>query len=120
MSKYVDVYLLPIREENIPAYKEMAEKAGKIFRKHGASTYREYVASDLKVFDGILPFPKVIELKEGETLIYAAVEFESEAQRNEAMQNMMQDPEMEQIMPKEPIFDMKRMAYGGFAVLVDV
>ncbi len=119
MAKYVDVYLLPIPEQNISAYREMAEKAGKLFRKHGALTYREYVASDLKVMDEITPFPKVIELLPGETLVYAAVEFESETHRNESMKRIFDDPEMNAMMPKEPIFDMKRMVYGGFEILVE-
>ena len=120
MAKYVDVYLLPISEQNVLAYQQMAEKAGKLFRKHGALTYREYAASDLKVMEGIMPFPNVIKLEPGETLVYAAVEFESEEHRNESMQRVFADPEMDAIMPKEPLFDMKRMVYGGFAVLVDV
>jgi uncharacterized protein YbaA (DUF1428 family) len=36
------------------------------------------------------------------------------------MDRLFKDPEMEAVMPKEPLFDMKRMVYGGFAVLVDV
>jgi len=120
MAKYVDVYLLPISEENVPAYREMAENAGKLFLKHGALTYREYVASDLNVMEGITAFPKAIELLSGETLVYAAVEFESESHRNESMERIFADPEMNAIMPKEPLFDMKRMVYGGFTVLVDV
>jgi uncharacterized protein YbaA (DUF1428 family) len=119
MAKYVDVYLLPISEKKLPAYREMATAAGKLFRKHGALTYREYVASDLKAIDAFTAFPTVIELKEGETLVYAAVEFESESHRNESLERISQDPEMKEIMPKEPIFDMKRMVYGGFAILVD-
>lgn len=120
MAKYVDVYLLPISKDNISAYQAMAEKAGKLFRKHGALGYREYVASDLKVMEEITPFPNVIRLAPGETLVYAAVEFESESHRNESMQRIFKDPEMNAIIPKEPLFDMKRMIYGGFAVLVDV
>ena len=120
MSKYVDVYLLPLAEENLQAYREMAEKAGPLFRKHGALAYREYIASDLKAIPEFSAFPSVIQLKDGETLVYAAVEFESEAQRNESLERVFNDPEMNAIMPKEPIFDMKRMVYGGFAILVDV
>lgn len=56
MSKYVDVYSLPIPEKNIEVYRKMAEAAGKVFRKHGALTYREYAASDLKAMDGIMSF----------------------------------------------------------------
>jgi uncharacterized protein YbaA (DUF1428 family) len=121
MSKYADVYLLPISEENVPAYKKLAAAAGKLFVKHGALKYREYVASDLNVED-VVPFTKIIKLKPGETIIYAAVEFSSEAQRNKAMKKIMADPEMEALMPKDkkPPFDYKRMVYGGFKVLVDL
>src|SRR5688572_19427418 len=119
MSKYADVYLCPIREENVPAYKKLATAAGKIFMKHGAVRYREYVASDLSV-EKVVPFPKVVKLKPGETLIYAVVEFRSEAQRNKAMKAIMEDPEMGTIMEdQKPPFDYKRMVYGGFKILVD-
>ena len=120
MSKYADVYLCPILEKNVPEYKKLATAAGKLFLKHGALKYREYVASDLKV-EEVVPFPKVVKLKPGETLIYAAVEFKSEAQRNKAMKAIMNDPEMAKMMEgKKPPFDYKRMVYGGFKVLVDL
>ena len=119
MSKYADVYLLPIPEANLPAYKKMATLAGKLFMKHGALRYREYVASDLDV-EEVVPFPKRIKLKPGETLVYAAVEFKSEAHRNKAMKAIMKDPEMMAMAPSTPPFDYKRMVYGGFKVLVDL
>jgi alkaline phosphatase len=119
MSKYADVYLLPIPEENLDAYKKLATMAGKLFMKHGALRYREYVASDLDV-EEVVPFPKRIKLKEGETLVYAAVEFKSEAHRNKAMKAIMADPEMAMGMGEKPPFDYKRMVYGGFKILVDL
>jgi uncharacterized protein YbaA (DUF1428 family) len=120
MSKYADVYLLPIAEENIPVYKKLATAAGKLFVKHGALKYREYVASDLNVQD-VVPFPKRIKLKPGETLIYAAVEFKSEAHRNKVMKAIFKDPAMASMMDgQKPPFDYKRMVYGGFKILVDL
>lgn len=119
MSKYADVYLLPIPEENIPAYKKLATAAGKLFVKHGALKYREYVASDLNV-EEVVPFPKRIKLKPGETLVYAAVEFNSESHRNKVMKAIFADPAMHAMMPKKPPFDYKRMVYGGFKILVDI
>ncbi len=121
MSKYTDVYLLPILEENVPEYKKVATAAGKIFIRHGALKYREYAASDLNA-EYVTPFPKMIKLKPGETIIYAAVEFKSEAHRNKVMKAIFADPAMEAIMPKDkkPPFDYKRMVYGGFKVLVDL
>ncbi len=120
MSKYVDVYLLPIPEENVAAYKKLASKAGKVFIKHGALRYREYVASDLNVEGGILPFTKSVKLKPGETIVYASVEFRSEAQRNKAMKAIFRDKELEDMMGDKPVFDYKRMVYGGFKILVDL
>jgi len=121
MSKYADVYLCPIREENVAAYKKMATAVGKIFLKHGALKYREYVASDLNT-EGVVPFPKAVKLKPGETLIYAAVEFKSEAHRNKAMKAIMADPKLAAMCSPDDkqLFDYKRMVYGGFKVLVDL
>lgn len=121
MSKYTDVYLLPILEENIPAYKKLAAAAGKLFIKNGALRYREYVASDLNVQE-VVPYTKVVKLKLGETIVYAAVEFKSESHRNSVMKKVMADPAMNALMPKDkkPPFDYKRMVYGGFKVLVDL
>lgn len=120
MSKYADVYLCPIKEVNVPEYKKLATAAGKIFMKHGALRYREYIASDLKV-EKVVPFPAVVKLKKGETLIYAAVEFKSEAHRNKVMKTIFEDPDMLKIMEgKEHPFEYRRMVYGGFKILVDL
>jgi uncharacterized protein YbaA (DUF1428 family) len=120
MSKYADVYLCPIKEENIPAYKKLATAAGKLFVKHGVLKYREYVASDLDVKD-VVPFTKRVKLKPGETLIYAAVEFKSEVHRNKVMKAIFADPELGAMMEgQKPPFDYKRMVYGGFKILVDL
>ena len=119
MSKYTDVYLLPIKEENVAEYKKLAAHAGKIFVKHGALKYREYVASDLAA-EGIAGFPKSLKLKPGETVIYAAVEFKSEAHRNKTMKKVFEDPALAVLGNGSGIFDYRRMVYGGFKVIVDL
>jgi uncharacterized protein YbaA (DUF1428 family) len=35
------------------------------------------------------------------------------------MKRIFDDKELSEICPKEPLFDYKRMAYGGFAILVE-
>ena len=119
MSKYCDVYLLPIAVDNVADYKKIATAAGKIFIKHGALKYREFVMSDPNA-QGIIPFPKALKLKEGETVIYAAVEFKSEAHRNATMKKIFADPALMPPKDKPIPFDYKRMVYGGFKVLVDL
>jgi len=64
--------LLPIKEKNVAAYKKVATSAGKVFVKHGALKYREYVMSDPNAM-GVLEFPEALKLKSGKTVIYAAV-----------------------------------------------
>jgi uncharacterized protein YbaA (DUF1428 family) len=118
MSKYADVYLLPIQEEDILTYKKIATSAGKVFIKHGALKYREFVLSDPKA-DGVVPFPKSLKLNPGETVIFAAVEFTSEAHRNATMKKIMTDPALDPGDKPMP-FDFKRMVYGGFKILVDL
>lgn len=120
MSKYVDVYVLPIAEENVAAYKKIANAAGKVFIKHGALRYREYVGSDLASEHGMVTYPQMAKAKAGETIIYAAVEFKSEAHRNKTMNAIFNDPELGAMMGDKPLFDYKRMAYGGFKILVDL
>lgn len=117
MSKYADVYLLPIAEANVPEYKKIATRAGKIFVKNGAIRYREYVASDLEA-EGVARFDKLLKLKPGETVIFATVEFKSEAHRKATMKKIMSDPEL--TGPDKVLFDYKRMVYAGFKILVDL
>lgn len=111
--------MLPLPEKNVPAYRKMAQAAGRIFCKHGDLAYREYIGSDLKAEEGIMAFPQVIKLKSDEVLIYASVEFKSESHRNKVMKLIFKDPTLEEMMTNKPIFDTKQMVYGGFKILVE-
>ena len=39
--RYVDGHVLPVPSKNLTAYRLLGEKAGKIWREHGALEYRE-------------------------------------------------------------------------------
>ncbi len=118
MSKFVDVYLLPLAESKLEAYRDLAQKCSAYFLKYGATRYREYAAADMNAPD-LVAFPQIVKLEPGETLIYAAVEYDSEERRNEAMKAIMNDTEMAKLCGEEPLFDFHRMVYGGFSILVD-
>ena len=45
---YVDGFVLPVPKKNVAAYRRMAQKAGKVWRDHGALEYIECVADDVK------------------------------------------------------------------------
>ena len=116
---YVDGYVLPVPKKSITAYRHMAAKAGKIWREYGALEYFECVAEDLKVPKGLLTFSKMVQLKKDETVIFAWIVFKSRAHRDRVNAQVMKDPRLSgDEDAKSMPFDMKRMAYGGFKVLV--
>jgi uncharacterized protein YbaA (DUF1428 family) len=120
MPKYVDGYVLPVPKKNIPAYRAMAQKAGKVWRDHGALEVRECVGEDLQVKWG-MPFPRQLKLKPGETVMFSWITFKSRAHRDKVNAKVMKDPRLEKMMdPKAMPFDAKRMLYGGFTPIVDL
>ncbi|MCC7305833.1 MAG: DUF1428 domain-containing protein [Alphaproteobacteria bacterium] len=117
MPKYVDGFVIPMPKKNIGAYKKMAQKACKIWMEHGALDYNECVGEDLKMPFG-LPFPKLAKTKPGETVVFAWITYKSRKHRDAVNKKVMADPRLEMDMDKMP-FDIKRMSYGGFEVIVE-
>ena len=117
---YVDGYVLPVPDKNLQAYRRMARKAGKVWRDHGALEYRECAGDDLHV-KGLVTFPRMTRLKRGETVVFSWIVFRSRAHRDRVNAKVMKDPRLAKMMdPKAMPFDVKRMVYGGFTVLVDL
>lgn len=114
--QYVDGYVLPIPKKNVPAYRRLAKTMSKVFIKHGALEFRESVGDDLAVGFG-LPFPKVIKLKAGETIIFSWIAYKSRAHRDRVNAAVMKDPACA-CMPDKMPFDPSRMLVGGFKVIV--
>ncbi len=116
--RYVDGFVLPVPKKNLQAYRRIAQKAGRIWREHGALEYRECAGDDLNVKWGV-PFPRRIKLKPGETVFFSWIVFKSRAHRDRVNAKVMKDPRLANMDPKSLPFDCKRMVYGGFKVLVD-
>jgi uncharacterized protein YbaA (DUF1428 family) len=117
--KYVDGYVLPVPKKNLPAYRRMAAKAGKVWREHGALEFRECVGDDLKT-KKIKSFPSLVKPKPGETVVFSWIIFKSRTHRDVVNAKVMKDPRLAKMMDMKAIpFDSKRMAYGGFKVMVD-
>jgi uncharacterized protein YbaA (DUF1428 family) len=118
MARYVDGYVLPVPKKNVEAYRRIAQKAGKVWRDHGALEYRECVGDDLNV-KGMKTFPRQIKPKPGETVVFSWIVFKSRAHRDRVNAKVMKDPRIAKMEPKSMPFDTRRMVYGGFKVLVD-
>ena len=115
---YVDGFVLPLPKKNLAEYRRLSRAAGKVWRDHGALEYRECAGDDLS-HQGLVPFTKIMKLKRGETVIFAWIVFKSRAHRDRVNAKVMKDPRLAK-MPKIMPFDVKRIVYGGFKVVVDL
>jgi len=117
--KYVDGYVLPVPKKNLQAYRRIAQKAGKIWREHGALDYKECAGDDLNVKWGV-PFSRTIKTKPGETVVFSYIVFKSRAHRDRVNAKVMKDPRLAATMDNSAMpFDCKRMVYGGFKTIVE-
>jgi uncharacterized protein YbaA (DUF1428 family) len=117
MAHYVDGYVLPVPKRQLAAYRRIAQKAGKIWKEHGALEYRECAGDDLNVKWGV-PFPKLFKTKPSETIVFSWIVFKSRADRDRVNTKVMKDPRLANMKPEDMPFDMKRMAVGGFKTIV--
>ena len=118
--RYVDGYVVPVPKRNMATYRRMAQKAGKVWRDHGALEYVECVADDVKPGKHT-SFPQSVKLKPGETVVFAYIVYKSRAHRDRVNAKVMKDPRLANMMdPKALPFDGKRMFWGGFKKLVEL
>jgi uncharacterized protein YbaA (DUF1428 family) len=114
---YVDGYIIPLPEKNLKAYTRMAKMGAEMWMKHGALDYKECVAEDLNAKWG-MSFSRMMKLKPGETAVFSYIVFKSRAHRDRVNAKVMKEMEKMDNMEEMP-FDMKRMVYGGFKVIVE-
>lgn len=126
MAKYVDGFVLVVPRRKTAEYKKMAQFGRKLWMKHGALDYKECIGDDLRPksnMGGPTPFSflKMAKAKPGETVLFSFIVFKSKQHRDQVNKKVMKDPVMNDPKWKNmPMpFDPKRMAYGGFKVLVD-
>ena len=118
MAKYVDGFVVPVPKKDLPAYRRMAQKAGRVWKEHGALEFVECVADDVKP-GKVTSFPQSVKLKTGEVVVFSYITYSSRAHRDRVNKKVMADPRLKDMMdPKNMPFDGKRMIYGGFKLLV--
>jgi uncharacterized protein YbaA (DUF1428 family) len=113
---YVDGFLLAVPKANLDTYKEMARKAGEVWKEYGALDYVECIGDDLPHGE-ITSFPRAVQAKDDEVVVFSWVVYESRARRDEILAKVMDDPRMKgSDMP----FDGRRMIYGGFQPFLEL
>ena len=121
MPRYVDGFLIPVPRTKVALYRRIARRAGKLWREHGALDYVECVGEDLDQGKAFTSFPKSARTRKGETVVFSWITYRSRAHRDRVNAAVMKDPRMATMMKEmkdRPAFDVRRMAYGGFTVIV--
>ena len=116
---YVDGFIVPVPKKKVGAYRNMAKKASKVWRDHGALEFRESVADDVKVGKWT-SFPRSVKLKKSETVVFSWIVYKSRTRRDKVLKNVMADKRLAKMMSAKSMpFDAKRMIYGGFKTMVE-
>ena len=118
--RYVDGFVVPVPKRKLEVYRRIAQRAGKVWRDHGALEYVECIADDVKPGKWT-SFPRSVKLKPGETVVFSYIVYKSRAHRDRVNAKAMKDPRLADMMdPKAMPFDGKRMFWGGFKVMVNL
>ena len=116
---YVDGFVLPVQKKKVAAYRSMAKLSSKVWLDHGALGFYESVADDVP-YGKRTSFPRSVNLKRGETVVFSWIIYKSRAQRDKVMAKVMKDPRIAKMMSgKDMPFDGKRMIFGGFKMIVE-
>lgn len=117
---YVDGFVVPVPTTKLDDYRRMAEKAGKIWKEHGALQVWECVGDDVKP-GKVTSFPQAVQLQEGEVVVFSWIVYESREARDTINAKVMEDPRMKDMMdPASLPFDGMRMFFGGFKSIVEL
>src|SRR6266550_4372047 len=110
--RYVDGYVLPVPKKKLQAYRRMAQKAGKVWRDHGALEFTECVADDVKPGKRT-SFPQSVKLKPGETVVFSWIVFKSRAHRDRVNAKVMKDPRLAKMMDQSRCRSMASACSGA-------
>lgn len=125
MAKYVDGFVLVVPKGKEAEYQKMAEMGRDSWMKHGALQYFECKGDDLKQQEmGDMKsraFAEMAGASADDNVWFSFIVFNSKEHRDEVNQKVME--EMSENYKDQGDFempnDMKKMAYGGFAVAVE-
>jgi uncharacterized protein YbaA (DUF1428 family) len=114
---YIDIMVAPVPKKKMAAYRALCRKSMKVWKKHGAVGYGEWVADDAKP-GKLTSFPQSVKLKKNEVVATSYILFKSKAHRAQVWKKIMKDPFFANMDMKTAPFDGARMFFGGFKKIV--
>jgi uncharacterized protein YbaA (DUF1428 family) len=112
---YVDGFLIPVPDARKDEYLEHEAKWWGWFKDRGAKSLVVCWGDEVPAGKQT-DFRRAVDLREGETVVFAWMTWPDKATRDKAFAGMMED---EAMGSAEMPFDGKRMVYGGFAPILE-
>ena len=113
MPKYIDTFLIPVPKSKLDEYRRIARLCSKVWLEHGALEYVECLPDDVS-YGKQTSFPRAVERKRHETVVFAYIAYRSRAHRDRVNKKAMNDPRLAHFSEEGMPFDGKRMIWGGF------
>ena len=112
---YFQGFVIPVKHGNKAAYRDVAAKAAPFFTENGATRIVECWEDDVP--DGKLTdFKGAVQKKDGETVIFAWVEWPDKTVRDAGWAGLMQDARMQS---SPGVWNGPLMIFGGFVPIFD-
>ncbi len=113
---YIDGFVVPVPAAKKEAYRKAAAKMAPLFMEFGVTRVVECWGDNIP--DGkVTDFKRAVKAEAGENVVFSWMVWPSKAVRDAGMKKIMSDSRMQ---PGQDVpFDMKRMIFGGFEVLLD-
>ena len=115
---YVDGFVVAVPIDKIEDYKKAAQTAAEVWKEHGALSVVECLADDVP-YGELTSFPRAVQQKDGETVVFSWITYDSREARDEINKKVMADPRLKMDDPSSMPFDGKRMIYGGFRTILE-
>jgi uncharacterized protein YbaA (DUF1428 family) len=115
---YIDGFVLAVPKDKLEDYTALARTAGAVWKEHGALSFVECVGDDVP-YGQLTSFPRAVQAKEDEVVVFSWIIYEAREQRDAIMQKVMADPRLKHDPAAMP-FDGKRMIFGGFRPIVQM
>jgi uncharacterized protein YbaA (DUF1428 family) len=113
---YIDGWVVPVPTSKRDAYRDLAARNAKFFIEYGATRLVEAFGDDVPKGE-VTDFYRAVKAEDGESVVFAFIEWPDKATRDAAWPKVMED---ERMRPQgEMPFDGKRMFWGGFEKILD-
>ena len=112
---YVDGFVVPVKKDQLDAYKAFARQAGEVWMEHGALALVECSGDDVP-YGKLTSFPRAVQATDDEVIIFSWIVYRSREDRDAIVAKVMQDPRSKGDLP----FDGKRMIFGGFDMFLQM